>query len=121
MNPFNKLPGFQRTPAGLEWVLLRRLPWIAVAGTAAAILCALWAHLGPGGAGDADAAKFVTTVDIVLVSLVILHWTVVLTVAIGCIIVWIAKGPAYVADAYPLSDADAPVAGPRDYPSRSIR
>ena len=36
-----------------------------------------------------------------LIGLVVLHWTLVLTLAIGCAIVIVMKGPAYVADAYP--------------------
>ena len=36
-----------------------------------------------------------------LIGLVVLHWTLVLTLAIGCAIVIVRKGPAYVADAYP--------------------
>jgi hypothetical protein len=40
----------------------------------------------------------------VMVGLVVLHWTLVLTVAIGCVIVMLMKGPAYVADAYPMQD-----------------
>jgi len=27
---------------------------------------------------------------------------------IACVIVWLMKGPAYVADAYPLPDSDRP-------------
>jgi hypothetical protein len=34
--------------------------------------------------------------------------TAVLTIAIGCIVVMIMKGPAYVADGYELDAADAP-------------
>ena len=48
------------------------------------------------------------TVDIYGISLLVLHWTVVFTVAIGAFIVLVMKGPAYVADAYPLEDADQP-------------
>jgi hypothetical protein len=33
-----------------------------------------------------------------------LHWTLVLTLAIGCVIVMLMKGPAYVADAYPIEE-----------------
>ena len=33
---------------------------------------------------------------------VVLHWTLVLKVALVCFIVRVVKGPAYVADAYPL-------------------
>ena len=36
-----------------------------------------------------------------LIGLVVLHWTLVLTLAIGCAIVIVMKGPAYVADADP--------------------
>ena len=36
-----------------------------------------------------------------LIGLVVLHRTLVLTLAIGCAIVIVMKGPAYVADAYP--------------------
>jgi hypothetical protein len=41
-----------------------------------------------------------------LIGLVVLHWTLVFTVAIGCVIVVLMKGPAYVADAYPLPRRD---------------
>jgi hypothetical protein len=47
------------------------------------------------------------TTDIYVASLVILHWTVIFTVAIAAFIVVAMKGPAYVADAYPLVEAEA--------------
>ena len=48
------------------------------------------------------------TVDIYVLGLLVLFWTAVFTVAIGAFVVMVMKGPAYVADAYPLSDADRP-------------
>ena len=45
-------------------------------------------------------------VDIYVTSLIILHWTVLLTVGIYAFIVLAMKGPAYVADPYPMNDAD---------------
>lgn len=42
-------------------------------------------------------------------SLAITGWTAVFTIAIGCAIVWLMKGPGFVADAYELIDADQPV------------
>ena len=33
MDWLQKLPGFQRTPPGLEWRLLRLMPTVCVAGT----------------------------------------------------------------------------------------
>jgi hypothetical protein len=108
MNLFNRLPGFERAPAGLEWALLRRLPLIAVIGTAAPVLCLLAVRLAAAWANSDAAAKLAMTIEIALTSVAILYWTIVFTVVLGCLIVVIAKGPAYVADAYPLPDADAP-------------
>ena len=39
---------------------------------------------------------------------IVLHWTVLFTAAIAAFIVVVMKGPAYVADAYPLNDSDTP-------------
>jgi hypothetical protein len=106
MIALRKLPGFQRAPAGLEWAVLRRLPVVALAGTVLPIVTALVATLFLGG--NPASAKLVVTLQIVLASVLVLHWTVVFTVALLCVIVLIAKGPAYVADAYPLFDSDRP-------------
>ena len=109
MNLFNKLPGFERAPAGLEWALLRRLPLFSVAGTVVPLLCLWMVRLAAVWASDIVSAKLAMSIEIALASLEALYWTIVFTVALGCVIVMIAKGPAYVADAYPLPDADAPL------------
>jgi len=109
MNLFNRLPGFERAPAGPEWALIRRLPLIAFAGTALPMFCLLAVRLAATWANSDAAAKLAMTFEIALASVAILYWTIVFTVVLGCLIVVIAKGPAYVADAYPLPDADAPL------------
>ena len=43
-----------------------------------------------------------------MVGVVTLVWAAVLTIAIGCVIVWLMKGPAYVADGYEVSHSDKP-------------
>ncbi len=54
-------------------------------------------------AGDApEMARLLTTIDIYAASLIVPHWTVVVTEAILAVIVMVMKGPACVADAYPL-------------------
>jgi len=108
MNLFNKLPGFARSPAGLERVVLRRLPAILLAGSLVLGLPSVIARVIPWHGTAADALVRIATVDIVVTGVVILHWTAVLTVAIAAVIVLVMKGPAYVADAYPLPDADRP-------------
>ena len=99
---FKRLPGQVPTPPGVERVLLRRLPRILLIGTLLLSLPPLIARL------LADMAPGLAMVDIYCVSLIVLHWTVVFTVGIGAFIVMVMKGPAYVADAYPLSDAERP-------------
>ena len=80
---------------GLVGTLLPALLWVAFS----------WA-LDPQ-AGTAQAV-WLNTAGYVALGAVIFHWTMVLTVAIGCAIVMVMKGPGYVADAYPLSHQDQP-------------
>ena len=99
---FKRLPGQVPTPAGAERVVLRRLPRILLIGTLLLGLPPLAARL------LTDMAPGLAMVDIYCVSLIVLHWTVVFTVAIGAFIVFVMKGPAYIADHYELPDEDAP-------------
>lgn len=108
MNWLKRMPGSRRYPPGLEWVLLRRMPGLFLAGTLLPALIAGLARLLPLKGGEAEVAAMLQRVDIYAISVVILLWTVLLTLAIACFIVMVMKGPAYVADAYPLPDADKP-------------
>ena len=107
----NKLQGFKRAPPGLEWAVLRRLPLAALVGTVLPLAGMLAAGLVLGDGSAAD-AKLATTLQYILVGVLVLHWTAVFTVGLLCVIVWIAKGPAYVADGYALPDADRPRRNP---------
>lgn len=105
---FNKLPGFTKTPPGEERRVLRLLPKVLVLGSLLLTQPALLVRLLVTFAPELETATLVSTVDIYSISLVVLHWTVVLTVGIGAFIVMVMKGPAYVADAYPLIETDEP-------------
>ncbi|MGL6047841.1 MAG: hypothetical protein ACRC02_15470 [Vogesella sp.] len=109
---FNKLGGFQRSPAGLESRLLALAPRCLVYGTlllgSPICLWRLQVWLWPGSLSAQQASM----VDILAISWLILLWTVVFTVALGAWIVRIMKGPAYVADAYPLADHPRPGSQP---------
>ena len=109
MNFFTRLPGFAKTPAGLERELLRRLPKALLYGTLIVGLPSLVIRLAQWLGNEAPIAAQLSTTDIYAISLIILHWTIALTVAIGAFIVLVMKGPAYVADAYPLEDSDTPL------------
>lgn len=103
---FNKLPGFQRSPAGLEWQIWRALPRITLLGTALLLLPSALARMAILLDPALESRTLPGMVDIYAIGLVILHWTVVFTVGIGACIVRVMKGPAYVADPYPLPEAD---------------
>ena len=109
MNWLQKLPGFQRTPYGFEWRLLRRMPQVWLAGTVVPALAAIAARYLANGDSTAAVARDLQRFDYMMIGLVIFVWTIVLTVSIGCVIVWLMKGPAYVADALPVSHSDKPM------------
>lgn len=108
MNWFERLPRSSKTPPGRERAVLRLMPRLLVLGTVLLGLPSLGARLFPWDATEAQVAALVTRVDILAVSAVVVHWTAVLTVTIGALVVVIMKGPAYVADAYPVEDSAAP-------------
>jgi hypothetical protein len=101
MNWLNRLPGFERSLPGREWTVWKRLPAILGWGTAVPLMLAVifW-WMAPAGASAAEERALWLSIYRLL-GLVVLHWTLVLTVAIGCVIVMLMKGPAFVADAYP--------------------
>jgi len=107
---FNKLPGFSRSAAGLERQILARMPRIFLAGSLLAVTPALAVRLLPWLGLVAESARLETIADICSISLMFLLWTMGPTVAIAAFIVLVMKGPAYVADPYPLIDAEAPEA-----------
>lgn len=108
MDWFQKLPGTRRQPPGLERQILRKLPVITLAGTVIPACFALASHWSPPTGADVDVAKHLHLVETIAIATVITHWTAVLTAAIGCLVVMVMKGPAYVADRYPLMDSDRP-------------
>ena len=111
MNWLRKLPGFQQTPYGLEWRLLRLMPTVCLAGTLLPALLALAARFWIAADNAAELARDIQMFDFVMIGLVISIWTLAVTVSIGCIIVWLMKGPAYVADGFEVSHSDAPGGG----------
>ncbi len=106
MSPLTKLHE-RRSPPGLETRLLRRLPYIVLLGSLVPLALSALVRILPRQPG-VDAAKHIKTVDIFAIATELTFLTAMLTVAIGCIVVHIMKGPAYVWDAYPVEHADRP-------------
>ena len=107
MNWFNKLPHSIRSAPGLEWSLWRKLPMIWAVGTALPLL-ALGGYHWLADATTPAAQRALLLVDYKVIGLVVFHWTAVLTVGIGCVVVMAMKGPAYVADGFAVSHSDKP-------------
>ena len=97
-----KLPGYQTYEPGLERKVLRELPQFTLLGILAIGLPSLLARL----LLSPNAQKMV---DILVIGTEIFYLSMVITLGIGAFIVMLSKGPAYVADAYPLIDSDKPV------------
>ena len=108
MDWLTKLPGFQRTPYGFEWRLLRLMPTVYLAGTLLPALAAFAGRFFITGSTSAELSRHIQLFDYMMIGLVIFVWTAALTVTIGCVIVWLMKGPAYVADGFEVSHSDQP-------------
>jgi len=97
VNYFNKLPGFARSPSGLEWILLKKIPLIFL--VSAAIPCTIILNLYLSNKFlNAEQLKVIYQCLGILFSL----WFFIGATAIGCVVIIVMKGPAYVADPYEL-------------------
>ena len=108
MNWLKKLPNTIRSATGMEWRLLRKLPWIALLGTLLPLLGLGLLHLLTEADTSAAHIRWLQLADYVVLGVVIFHWSMLITIAIGCVLVIVMKGPGYVADAYPVSHSDRP-------------
>ena len=109
MDLFKRLHG-RLEPPGLELLILRKLPRVTLLGTLLPVALAVLVRVMPPQAG-VDVAKHIRSVDIFAIATTVTFWTAVFTVAIGCVVVHVMKGPAYVADPYPVEHADQPDTG----------
>ena len=97
----------RRTPPGAEVRILKALPRITLVGTLLTLSYPVLARLLLNEA-DIDAAKQIRSADIFAIATEITLITAVVTIAIGCVIVYIMKGPAYGADSMPVQHSDKP-------------
>ena len=108
MGLFNKLPGHARSPAGIERTLLRCMPVAFVLGPGLLMLPSLVLRVSNWGKFPVPFDAIVFEADIYALSAVLLYCNLTILITLWALTVMLAKGPAYVADAYPLIDADAP-------------
>ena len=111
MSPFFKRLHNRQEPPGIELVLLRKMPFTLLVATLVPLALSALVRVWPWAEPGIDIAKRITSIDIFVIASIVTLWTAVLTVSIGCFIVFVMKGPGYVADAYPLKDAARPGRG----------
>lgn len=103
-----KNPDSVRAPSGLEWRIWKKLPLIFAVGTLLPLLALGYTYFflpePPNGARDPGVMRF----EFVMLGVLLVHWTLVLTVGIGCIVVMLMKGPNYRADSYEVPHSDEP-------------
>lgn len=97
MRYFNKLPGYHKTPAGLEWVILKKLPFIFGISTFAIAIPMFYIYFSNHSLNPEQLKQIY-----LCLGLIFSVWFFAGAAAIGCIVVMIMKGPAYVADPYDL-------------------
>ncbi|MBT9475118.1 hypothetical protein [Polaromonas sp.] len=108
MNWLKKLSPTRSEASGLEWTLWRKLPLILLAGTALPLMGLGAVHLLTDPEPSAQQARWLQLADYVVGGVIVFHWSMVLTLGIGCVIVIVMKGPGYVADGYLVSHSDKP-------------
>lgn len=108
-NPLlRQLKGFTTSPPGLEQRILRRIPELLVLGLAAITAPTLLIRVLPYSGSIQEWQSAIAMIDIVAIAFGVFYITMLFTLGLGAFIVKLMKGPAYVADSYPLIDSDQP-------------
>jgi hypothetical protein len=101
-----------RYPPGLEREILRKIPKYFFASIIIPLFMVIFVRLplieSLFTRTAEEVAKLHTTIDYLSIAIFVSVLPIILTVFIGCVIVMLMKGPAYIADAYDVDDADEP-------------
>ena len=101
-----------RYPPGMEREILRKIPRYFLASLVIPLFMVIFVRIplieDLFTSTVKEAAKFHNTIDFLAIAIFVSFLPVFLTVTIGCLIVILMKGPAYIADSYDLNDADKP-------------
>jgi len=95
-------------PAGMERQILRKMPKLMVAATVIPLMMSVIVRVLPLNDAAAHVGKQLTSIDIFSIAIAVTAWTALFTVAIGCFVVVIMKGPRLLADSYHLKESNRP-------------
>lgn len=108
MKVFEQIRAQCRDQQGMEISIIKQLPYALLAGTLLPILFYLTVASFPTLLPLDSIDRTITAAWISSVVIILTVWTAVFTVAIGCVIVIVMKGPHHTADSYPLIDSETP-------------
>lgn len=108
MKLLNKLPGYTPSEPGCERTVLRALPCTFALGLGVLMLPSLLLRFGSWQMHPIQLDELISKADIYAAGAMLCYCSLTVAITIGAIIVMVMKGPAYVADAYPLPDAERP-------------
>lgn len=103
---FNKLPGFVRSPPGLERTVLRYLPSVFPAGLALLLTPSAGLRMAEHIDTDLRTLVLLERLELAALSLILPFCNVLVLAAVAAFTVMVMKGPAYVADPYPVDEAE---------------
>lgn len=106
----NILPGFVTCPPGVERKILHGVPAILGIGSLIILLPSIVTRVLVAYDYIQTAGSTIKLIDILVIGTLVVYWLTILTIAIGAFLVKVMKGPAYVADAYPMEDVELPQA-----------
>jgi|GEM_PF-182451 len=112
IDPFTRLPGSISCQPGLERYILRRIPIALPVGAAVVLTPSALLRLGSWDMHPQELDALIARVDMLALGMLLLYWNLMVAIAWGAFIVMVMKGPTYVADSYPLVDADSPGEAP---------
>ena len=102
----NILPGFHVSPPGVERKILRKVPALLALGSLLIFLPSLLVRMPVFYVYFQISAPSIKLIDILGLGTLIVYWLAIFTVTIGAFLVKLMKGPAYVADPYPMEDVE---------------
>ena len=95
-----------REPPGLERSILNKIPVCLAGGTVVPLLMMLFGRWLPTAESAMAAAKNAQIIQFIAYGMIFTVWTAALTVAIGCLVVIVMKGPTYEADSYYMEEPE---------------
>jgi hypothetical protein len=95
-------------PAGLERVILKKIPKILLGGIFIPFFMSIFVRLFPLAGTAAEIEKHLISIDMFSISLFFIVASAAFAVTIVCVIVALMKGPGYVVDAYELENFEHP-------------